>query len=167
MRVDAATAALMRSKAFLAAEKKLGHVAVCLIGPSSPLPDWDGGNALRWPVALRAHKDPSKAAQRTNSEHWAKRKGDDAPVVTLAHVWTESEVHATRLKTELYARLLGEDEAMRRLNAAWVDLPEWEVAWPLLLGDALSEIRARRETVRAFGDEIRTQMILREAMSRR
>lgn len=163
--LDAATTARDRLL-YQEAEKKLGHYAVCLVGPPAPVPDWTGGNAMRWPVALRGSREPEKAAQRDAASRWEGSRG--APhVVTLRHVWTKNEAHATRIKGELYTLLLGSDPEIRQLNAGWVDLPEWEIAWPLLLGEAIRNLRSRRDAVEAFGDEMRSQMIMRRARAPR
>lgn len=160
--ITAAVAAITATRSFRAAEKQLGYVALCMIGPHKPVLDWTGGNSLRWPVALRTHKEPAKAAARTNSEHWEGSKS--APhVVTLRYVWTPSEIHAGRLKEALYEQLLGKDPEMRRLNGSWVDLPEWEIVWDILLQDALGEIRAGRETIDVFDETDRVQRVLRHS----
>jgi hypothetical protein len=151
-----------RARLLAAAEKDLGHVALCLIGPPKPVIDWKGGNALRWPVGLRSHKQPETAAQRTASEHWEGSKAS-APVTTLAYVWTANEAHAARLRAEMHTLLLGHDPEMTRLNSSWVDVPHWEIAWVILLDEAIRSLHSRRDMVEAFGDDERERRIRQRA----
>lgn len=166
MRIDEAAigeglSEIKRTRAYVAAERDLGLSALCLVGPPRPVVDWNGGNAMRWPVALRVHKDPAKAGQRDASSRWEQYKdAPGPPVVTLRHVWVRTEVHAARLKAELYRRLLGNDAEMRQLNGTWVDLMEWEIAYPILLPEAVREIEACGEQLDTWDDESRHQMIL-------
>lgn len=136
--------AYRRTRGFRNAERALGYVAVCLIGPPRPV-RFQTGNALHWPLSLRTTTDPARAAQRTVSEHWEGSK-DDPPVVVLEYVWTRSDAHASRLKGAVYARLLGNDPDMRLLNGAWVDLMDWGDQWRSILIEAVRDLRAGGET---------------------
>ncbi len=153
-----------RTRGYRDSERALGFVAVCLIGPSQPV-RFQRGNALHWPVALRTATEPSRAPQRTMSEHWEGNKAE--PFVTLLeHVWTRSEAHAGRLKSALYARMLGNDHELRQLNGGWVDLMEWQVAWEILLKEAVADLRAGGETVESFEDKERLALIRRHSEKR-
>lgn len=162
--IDAAVLDLKRTRGFKDAERALGFVAVCLIGPSAPV-RFQTGNAKHWPVALRTATEPSRAPQRTVSEHWEGNKAQ--PFVTLLeHVWTRSEAHAARLKSALYARLLGNDHEIRQLNGGWIDLMEWRDVWGELLVEAVADLRAGGETVEAFDESNRIDRIRRHAQRR-
>ena len=176
MRIDEAAigdglSEFRRTRAYVAAEKDLSLSALCLVGPPRPVVDWNGGNAMRWPVGLRVHKEPAKAGQRDASSRWEDYKtttGESAgrPVVTLRYVWVRTEVHAARLKTALQTRLIGADAVMRELNGNWVDLPEWAVVWDLLLADAIRDIEAGGEQIETWDDESRHRLILWHARSK-
>ncbi len=140
------------------AEAKLGLVALCLIGPRQPVTLREGGNSLHWPVGLRAVSDPTRATQRTSSEHWEGNK-DNPPVWLLTYLWTDSDRAAQKLKIELHTLLLGEDPELRRLNGAWVDLMEWRQAWKPLTKQAQAILRSRGETVNIFDDAGRIKLI--------
>ena len=126
---------------------------------------FQAGNALHWPVALRTATDPARAPQRTLSEHWEGSKAEPF-VVLLEHVWTISEAHAGRLKSALYARLIGNDHEMRMLNGGWVDCMDWREQWGELLNEALRDLRAGGETVEVFSDEMRIQRYRRHEQQR-
>ncbi len=144
-----------RTRGFRDAERALGYVAVCLIGPAQPV-RFQTGNALHWPVSLRTATDPARAPQRTLSEHWEGSKAE--PFVTvLEYVWTPSDRHAGKLKAALYARLIGTDPEMRMLNGGWVDCMEWKEQWVELLNEALRDLRAGGEKIEAFSDGQRIQ----------
>jgi hypothetical protein len=153
-----------RDRGFREAERDLGYVAVCLIGPAQPV-RFQKANTLHWPVRLRTATDPARAPSKTVSEHWEGSK--DQPFVTLLeHVWTMSDAHASRLKSALYARLVGSDPELRLLNNTWVDLPEWREVWGEMLNEAIRDLRAGGEVVEAFSSEMRNQRIMRHAQRR-
>ncbi len=156
-RYDAAIAEFKRTRGYRESERALGFVAVCLIGPSRPV-RFQTGNADHWPVALRTATEPSRAPQRTMSEHWEGSKAEPF-VVLLEHVWTKSEAHASRLKAALYACLLGNDHELRQLNGGWIDMMEWKDAWGDLLAAAVADLRAGGETVETFGEDERLNLI--------
>lgn len=153
-----------RTRGFREAERDLGYVAVCLIGPSAPV-RFQTGNGFHWPISLRTATDPARAPARTVSEHWEGSKAQPF-VVLLEHVWTVSDAHAARLKGALYGRLLGTDPDMRQLNGGWIDLPEWRDQWGALLEDALADLREGGETIEVFAEEHRIQRIRRLAQQR-
>ena len=144
-----------RSRGYREAERDLGYVAVCLIGPRVPV-RFQTGNALHWPIGLRTTTDPARAPQRTVSEHWEGSKAE--PFVTLLeHVWTVSDAHAARLKSALYHRFVSDDPDMRMLNGGWIDDLGWRARWPEILNEAIRDLRAGGERVEVFSDEMRIQ----------
>ena len=162
--MDAVEAEFKRSRGYRDAERALGFVAVCLIGPSAPV-RFQTGNARHWPVSFRTATEPSRAPQRTMSEHWEGNKATPF-VVLLEHVWTRSEAHAARLKSALYARLLGNDHEIRQLNGGWIDLMEWRDVWGELLVESMADLRAGGETVEAFGEHDRIDRIRKHSHRR-
>ncbi len=83
----------------------------------------------------------------------------------LAHVWTSNDAFARRLKSALDTRVLGDDPDMVALRHAWRDLPEWEVAWPILLNDAVRDLRENGDRIELMSEDIRIQRIIRHARS--
>lgn len=158
--IASAIAKLKRSKAFLDAEKNLDYVAVCLVGHCHPVPVAVGSNATKCPVRVATSRDPATAAKRADMEQ------PIHALETLAYVWTASDAHARRLKAALDARILGDDPDMNHLRHNWRDMPAWEVAWPILLNEAIADLRAGGETVEAFSEDIRVQRVRRHAQSK-
>lgn len=148
-----------RSLAYRRAQTEAKYVSVSLIGPPKPIPCWHGGNALRWPVSLRTGADPLRAAHRTRSEHWEGSKSDPR-VVTLAHVWTLTSAHAKRLEDALYECMLGDDPDLRQLNGSWIDLPEWQIAWPVLIQDAVTRLYQGGQTIEIFDEDGKFERLL-------
>ena len=147
----------MRTTEFKAAEAELDYVAVCLIGYTRPVPIEIGSNRTASPVAVVWSRDPAKAAEtrdRGNPLH---------EMVTLRHVWTTSLPAAKRLKSALDVRILGNDPDMVALRKDFRDLPEWEVAWDILLMDALDDLRANGEVIEVMSDPMRIQRTLNRA----
>lgn len=151
---------IKRSRGFQAAEKHLDYVAVCLVGHREPVPVRVGSNATKSPVRVAIGRDPETAAKRADLEHPIHK------LETLAYVWTASEAHARRLKAALDLRILGEDSDMTSLRHNWRDLPEWERAWPILLNEALIDLRAGGQVIEAFSEQIRVQRIRKFSQQR-
>lgn len=148
-----------RKAAFVAAERDADFVAVCLIGPPRLQPREIGSNAVWWPTSVRLSSDWQKAADRADIENW----GDD--VVVLRHVWCATKRHATRLKDEVVKALaLSDDMRHRRRN--WIDWPEWEVGWDIIVQDALRVCADRGETIELFTDGQRVGIIWQHARNR-
>jgi len=142
------------------AEQDLDFVAVCLIGHLEPVPVRVGSNATRCPVSVRISRDPVNAAKRADLEHAVHA------LSVLEYVWTATDAHARRLKAALDTRVIGQDAAMSTLRHSWRDLPEWQVAWPILLGDAIQDLHANGETIEVFTDEMKVHKIVRHARAR-
>lgn len=153
-----------RTRGFREAEAKLAYHAVWLIGPPHPVAK-HGKNSLIWPVRLGTGIDPTRAAQRTISEHWEGSKNEPW-IVLLERVWTMSDEHAARLKSALHARLLGDDPEMRQLNGNWIDRMDWNEKWRALLDEAILDLRAAGDDVPAFSEEMRLQRTYRYAQQR-
>lgn len=158
--ISAAIAKLKRSEAFRHSERALDYVAVCLVGHREPVPVAVGSNATKFPVRVATSRDPAAAAKRADMEQ------PIHALETLAYVWTASEAHARRLKAALDARILGDDPDMTQLRHNWRDMPAWEVAWPILLNEAIADLRAGGETIEAFSEDIRIQRVRRHAQQR-
>lgn len=93
------------SKAYLAAARRTGFVAVCLVGWDRSRPgDW-GDNEGILPVKIVIRKAESEAAKEMDQE------SPHADVDVLEHVLVPSMAHATRLKEALNEVLLGQQEA--------------------------------------------------------
>lgn len=158
--LEAAITRAMQTVSYQRAEKDLDYVAVCLVGYREPVPVKLGSNATACPVEVTYSRDPENAA---------KVKDRSQPIhqmEVLRWVWTPSEAHAKRLKAALDTCLLGEDPDMRRMRNGFRDVPEWEIAWPILLGDALETLRQRGETIETFSDEMKIHRVLRHARRR-
>lgn len=155
--LDAAIDQLKRTRSFRSAEKDLDYRAVALVGFTEPCPGPLGSNQVRYPVRVAMGKSPEDAAETDD------RGNPIFEPVVLAYVWTRSDRHARRLKEALDRRLLGADPTMTRLRGYWRDLPEWEVAWPILLGDAIKDLQDAGEAIEYFSEEIRIQRTRRHA----
>lgn len=149
-----------RTLSYRRAERELDYVAVCLIGTSEPVPLKVGSNATAWPVEVVWSRDPESAAKTKDRAQWVHE------VKVLRWVWTASEAHAKRLKAALDVCLLGEDPGMRRMRNAFRDVPEWEIAWPILLDQAVRDLRAKGEIIETFSDEMKVYRVLRHARQR-
>ena len=149
---------LTSSAAFKAAEEKLEFWAVVLIGTLGRVPKAFGDNYGWWPGRVGITRDPKEYARRIDLEQSHEH-------VALEVVWTESHRHALRLKAKLDVLLLGEAE-INRIRHGWRDLDDPEITWPILLGQALDEIRECGEAVEVFSSEMRLQRIINEARKR-
>lgn len=151
---DDVIARAIRTVAFRDAAKELDFVAVCLIGHGKQIPVDIGSNRTVCPVEVVWSRDPERAAE-------AKDRGCAVhPLHTLRYVWTRREIDAKRLKAALDVRILGEDPEMVALRKGFRDLPEWEVAWDILLKDALDDLRANGEPVEILSEDMRIQRTL-------
>lgn len=142
-----------RKTAFRVAEKDADFVAVCLIGPTRLQPREIGSNAVWWPTSVRLSSDWTKAADRSDIENWA----DD--VVVLRHTWCATKRHATRLKDEIVRAIQGDDPDMRHRRRNWIDWPEWETAWDIVVEDAIRVCAMRGEEIELFDDGQRVGII--------
>jgi hypothetical protein len=158
--LEAAITKATRTVSYQRAERELDYVAVCLVGYREPVPLKLGSNATACPVEVVWSRDPENAAKTKD------RAQPIHKMEVLCWVWTPSEAHAKRLKAALDTCLLGDDPDMRRMRNGFRDVPEWEVAWPILLQEAVEILRARGETVETFSEEMRVHRILRHARSR-
>ena len=158
--LEAAITRAMQTVSYQRAEKELDYVAVCLIGHGEPVPRWFGDNKGACPVEVCYSRNPENAAKVGDRWQTIHR------MEVLRWVWTPSEAHAKRLKAALDVCLLGEDPDGRRLRNNFRDVPEWEIAWPLLLQDALETLRRRGETIETFSDEMKVHRVLRHARRR-
>lgn len=149
-----------RTLSYQRAERELDYVAVCLVGYRNPVPIKIGSNATACPVEVSYSRNPTNAAKV--GDRWQPIH----QMEVLRWVWTPSEAHAKRLKAALDTCLLGDDPDMRRMRNGFRDIPEWEVAWPILLQEAVETLRRRGETVETFSDEMKVHRILRHARSR-
>lgn len=143
-----------RSRAFQQHEAQLEWVAVCMIGYSERVPRRIGDNYGAWPVRIATSNNPTKVAIRPDLESpiWEIR--------VLEMVWCPSDAHAKRLKTKLDTLLLGSTTDNRGLRHGWRDLPaEPEIVWPVLLGEALSDIRRREREFNIYTDEQRLERV--------
>lgn len=150
----------MQTKAYRDAERRLDHVAVCLIGSRRPMPMEIGSNRTITPVDVVWSRKPEEAP-RVKDRAWPTGQCE-----LLDHVWTESEAHAKRLKDAIIERILGTDPDMIKLRHTWLDWPEWEVAWGLIVQDALEDLKARREIIQVFSNQTRIHLTLQEARGR-
>lgn len=142
-----------RSRAFRAHEASLDFVAVCMIGYPERVPRRFGDNGGAWPVRISTTNKPARVAARPDIESplWE--------IKLLEFVWTPSDRHAKRLKEKLDTLLLGTTENMRGLRHGWRDLDaEPEIVWPILLEQALRDIR-RREEFEIFTEEQRLEKV--------
>lgn len=147
----------MQTREWQRAEADLDYVAVCLIGYGKDVPVDVGSNRTVNPVAVVWSREPDKAADtrdRGNPMHQMR---------TLRHVWTTSLAAAKRLKAALDVRILGEDPDMVALRRDFRDLPEWEVAWDILLQDALVDLRQNGEVIEVMSEPMRVQRTLNRA----
>ena len=158
--IEDAIAQFTRTVSFRRAEKDLDFVAVCLIGHLEPVPVRVGSNATKCPVSVRISRDPDNAAKRADLEHPVH------PLAVLEYVWTRTDAHARRLKASLDARIIGQDAGMTTLRHSWRDLPEWRVAWPILLADAIQDLHHGGETVEVFSEEMRVHKTVKHARAR-
>lgn len=144
--------AFRATRSYERAEKELGFVAVCLIGPNRMQPI-TGANSMWWPVRINTSVELTKAAERADIENWA----DD--VYVLDHAWVGSHPHANRVKKELQRMLFGDGDDLKHRRKNWVDCPDWQVVFPLLLSEAHRIIEARGESLEIFDDGERDQII--------
>lgn len=158
--LEAAITKATRTVSYQRAERELDYVAVCLVGYREPVPLKLGSNATACPVEVVWSRDPENAAKTKD------RAQPIHKMEVLRWVWTPSEAHAKRLKAALDTCLLGDDPDMRRMRNGFRDVPEWEVAWPILLQEAVETLRRRRETIETFSDEMKVHRILRHARRR-
>lgn len=142
------------SRSAIAARRKLDLVAVVLIGYQDMAPRHFGDNQGERPVRVHVSRDPKALVAKLAREH------PRHALVILDLVWCDSEAHAERLRHELDAQLLGTGDA-HRLAYAWRDMPEPEIAWPIMLADALRQIRARERIV-IYSHEQAQQRIKKE-----
>jgi hypothetical protein len=152
-----ALARAMRTTEYKRAEEDLEYVAVCLIGHGKEIPTEVGSNRTVCPVAVVWSRDPAKAGDqldRGNAIH---------KLLTLRHVWVRTLPAAKRLKAALDVRILGNDPAMVALRHNFRDLPEWEVAWDILLKDAIEDLRQNGETIETTSDEMKIRKTLNRA----
>ena len=119
----------------IAAKKKLDLVAVVLVGYAEMAPRGFGDNQGERPVRVHTTRDPVALVADLAREHPRHR------LVLLEHVWCDSEAHAKRLRAALDQQLLGDEDA-HRLAYAWRDMPEPDLAWPIMLADALRSVRS-------------------------
>ena len=141
------------SKAFKAKEKELEHVAVCLIGYGGRVPKEFGDNRGAWPVRIATTNKPRDVAKRPDLESPLHQ------IMVLEMVWTESDAHARRLKAKLDTLLLGTSSDNRALRHGWRDLDnDPAIVWPILLGEALEQIR-QRERIEVMGEDERVRRI--------
>jgi len=154
---DDVVARALRTREAVAAAEELDHVAVCLIGYERPVPIEIGSNRVASPVAVVWSRDPISAADARDRGNPLHR------MVTLRYVWTASLQQAKRLKAALDVRILGDDPQMTALRRDFRDLPEWEIAWDILLNDALGDLRANGVAVEVMSDAMRDQRLLNRA----
>jgi len=117
-------------------ERELGHVAVCLIGYTKPVPrrfgdNGSGGRAVQFVTSAKP-KASARAHDRGNPYH---------RVVVLESIWTLSSHHAQALKTKLDGLLLG-NRADAKLRHGWREVDDPVVMWGVLLAQAVREIDA-------------------------
>jgi len=153
--IDIAIKRLKSSDAFKAAERKLDFWAVVLVGTLGRVPKGFGDNRGWWPGRVGITRDPDEYTRRMDLEQVHEH-------ASLEIVWTESHRHALRLKARLDVLLLGESE-INRIRHGWRDLEDPDITWPILLGQALDEIREGGEAVEVFSEQMRLQKILNEA----
>jgi hypothetical protein len=151
--VRAKVLANTRSRAFRHEEERLEFVAVCMIGYTERVPRRFGDNAGAWPVRIATTVKPKAVATRPDLESplWE--------IKVLELVWCESDAHAKRLKARLDTLLLGTSQDCRELRHGWRDLPaEPAVVWPVILEEALADIR-RREQIVVYSEEQRLERV--------
>jgi hypothetical protein len=158
--LEAAITRAMQTVSYQRAEKDLDYVAVCLIGNRVPVPQYFGDNQGACAVAVVWSRDPVNAAVIKDRAQPTHR------IESLVWVWTPTEAHAKRLKAALDTCLLGDEPDMRRMRNGFRDVPEWEIAWPLLLLDALETLRQRGEAIETFSDEMKVHRVMRHARRR-
>lgn len=127
-----------RSFALRKASRSVEHVAVCLIGYPHPVPRDFGDNQGAWPVRVSTTAKPRDVASKPDLESPLHQ------VKVLEMVWTPSDRHAKRLKAKLDELLLGSSEDAR-LRHGWRNVDDPAVIWPILLDQAVREIRDRGE----------------------
>lgn len=156
-----------RGRAFKAAEKKLEHVAVCLVGPKDPVPRYFGDNRGGRPCKIVVTKnDPKDAAKLTDLE---------APYheyATQELVYVPSKAHGDRLKAAMDLCLLGEQgnlgdackprRSFRDLYGCFDDPDTRAMWWSIMLDAALRELRKDGE-FDVFGEEGRVAKVQRKA----
>jgi hypothetical protein len=142
-----------RSKAFKAEAESLEWVAVCLIGYAERVPRHFGDNQGVLPCRVAVTNNPKKVATRPDLESPLHE------IKVLELVWCPSDRHAKRLKEKLDTLLLGTADNELGLRHGWRDLDnEVAIVWPILLAEALRDIR-RREEIDVYSDEERLEKI--------
>lgn len=149
-----------QGRAFKAAEAKLEHVAVCLIGYEGRAPRHFGDNAGVWPIRVATTTKPRDIAKRADLENPIHK------VRVHDLVWTQSEAHAKRLKAQLDKLLLGVGEESAALRHNWRDCDDPAVVWAILLEEALRELR-KKERIEVFDEEERVRRVETSALKSR
>ena len=93
---------------------------------------------------------------------WRDRESPIVPLAVIGAVWCPTPQHAALLKQVLDEILLGRRPEENRLRHAWRHLGDPDVAWPIILNDALDQLRQRRIDLDVFDDEERARRIERE-----
>lgn len=134
------------SEAVRRARASLDHVMVCLIGYERPMPMTFGDNQGAIPVRVHTTKPGNYRALM-------KKLQAEQPMCRLTrwgYVWVGSDQHAKRLKARLDVGLLG--SGGRELLEHWKDLADPVLFWPILLDQAVQEIRAGGERIEFYDD---------------
>lgn len=131
------------SVAMRSAERRLGFVAVCLIGYEGRVPRYMGDNLGAWPVRIATSTKPRDVTKKPDLESPIHK------VVVLDYAYCPTDKHAARLKKALDELLLGSSAENRKLRHGWRDVEDPAVVWPIILAEAirgLEEEAARRRS---------------------
>lgn len=150
-----------RTDAEIAAEKRLDHHWICLIGYSEVVPRRYGDNRGTWPVRVELVAD-----WRTSGKQ-ADIASPLVPLRRLAVVGVASRTHGARLKAALDEMLKGrmESEETESPRYSWrdaVDFGSIDVWWPELLGAAMLECELSIRGFEVFDREEHERRVRRE-----
>ncbi len=129
------------------AKASLDFVMVCLVGYERPMPMAFHDN--QGAIAVRVH-----TTKPGNYRGLMKKLQAEQALCRLkrwGHVWVGSDQHAKRLKGRLDVGLIG--NASQELLEHWKDLADPELFWPILLDQAVQEIRAGGESIEFYDDD--------------
>jgi hypothetical protein len=138
------------SAPFRAAEKKLGMVAVGLLGFDGTVPRKLGDNRGGRPVKVFAGSNKEEILRRAQAEQPYHQ------CVIHGWVWVRSDAHGKLLKAEIDERLLGNDDDARLLGR-WRECDhDPAIMWAIMLQEINQELGSRCEM---FDDDERVMMI--------
>lgn len=151
-----------RTRSQRAAEKRLGYVAVCLIGPEHPIPRTFGDNRGGYPVRIVVTtKDRTAAKDDDLAQPYHK-----FVVLELVHV--NSREHGDRLKAAIDIQLLGAQADMdnehprhrfRDVYGSFDDEQTRSIWWGIIIDAALREVKRSARKFDIFDGDEKTKRI--------